>query len=170
MKNAKPFQQGMTLMPGESTVIKMSIPIQMDEMPEGFSGTFSLHEVPPPKEVPVQDEAERLGLVRGLRVSPAQGDMWRCAECSRMQKPDAPMVWVPDGVRKGDPEWSVTEACRRSAFNGHFGGWCVRCAPKASSLIVGSSKVAALIASDLTPAMVVTIAIVAFIVLGMLVI
>jgi hypothetical protein len=83
--------------------------------------------VPPPHEAPRYPEAEKLGLLRGLRaekVSP-----YRCAHCNRMQRAGW-IVQVPDGVCMSDPEWSVIDQARRNAHNGYFSGWCLRCALK----------------------------------------
>jgi hypothetical protein len=84
-------------------------------------------EVPPPEQAPTDELGEAYGLPKGLHFD-STGDEWRCASCSVMQKPDSPLVWVPDGVRRGDPEWSVTESARRNAYNGHSSGWCLKCA------------------------------------------
>jgi len=87
--------------------------------------------VPPPVKAPVQPLAASLDLVQGLRVEKSGHSQWRCSCCSQMQKPGSLQVWVPDSVCRGDPEWSVTEACRENAYNGFHSGWCIKCAPKA---------------------------------------
>jgi hypothetical protein len=84
-------------------------------------------QVEPPSTAPLDDNAEDLLLLPGLRAEP-RDRQFRCAACSRMQPTGSWLVWVPDGVRKTDPAWSVTEACRLSAFNGHGSGWCLKCA------------------------------------------
>lgn len=96
-------------------------------------GQWVTHEVPPPKTVRVDPEAEALGLVPGLRVEKIyQGGQWRCAQCSKMQPGDAGAVSVPDTVRMGDPGWSVTESVRQNSFNGSGSYWCISCAKKLS--------------------------------------
>lgn len=105
-------------------------------MVDGVNMTHSvplrLVQVPPPPSAPVDAEGERLGLVRGLRAEtyPRQ---YRCGQCDRMQHSGSICVQVPDHVRKNDPAWAVEEACRVSAFNGSFTGWCLSCAPKAAN-------------------------------------
>lgn len=85
-------------------------------------------EVPPPAQAPVQSRAAELGLPDGLRVETSRSGGWRCACCGSMQRGETDQVWVPDTVQRHDPAWSVTEACRRNAYNGHFSGWCLGCA------------------------------------------
>lgn len=97
---------------------------------EGGGGGWKFEPVPPPAKAPVQELAESLGVCVGLRVEKSLGGQWRCACCSRMQPAGTWLVWVPDSVRRGDPSWSVTEAARVNAFNGHSSGWCLSCAPK----------------------------------------
>ena len=134
-----PFRQGMTLMPGQSAEHSFEIPLSGGEhyyesTGEIISGRMEFREVPPPSEAPVQDKAEQLGLVRGLQVDDGEYAMdhqWRCGQCRRMQPIGSPQVWVPDNIRKSDPDWAVTEACRQNAFNGHATAWCLKCAPKA---------------------------------------
>lgn len=87
--------------------------------------------VPPPKEPPWHEIGETLGLCRGLRSEKSRNGQWRCAQCGQMQRAESWLIWVPDGVRKSDPAWSVTEAARVTAYNGHKSGWCLSCAPKA---------------------------------------
>lgn len=118
-------------MPGETKIFAISIgdAAQGEGVSDGVH--FSFQEVPPPKDAPLQTEAEDLGLVKGLRVEESRHGQWRCCECSAMQPSGSLQVWVPDGVRKRDPDWSVTEACRVNAWNGSHSAWCVRCAPKA---------------------------------------
>lgn len=92
---------------------------------------FVFEQVPPPDKAPEQSEAKKLGLVTGLRAERSRNRPWRCGNCSTMQPGGSTQVWVPDSVRRGDPEWSVTEACRQNAWNGHHTAWCLKCAPKA---------------------------------------
>jgi hypothetical protein len=92
---------------------------------------FSLKQAPPPDAAPIQPAADRLGLCAGLRVQ-EDHDQFRCAECNKMQPSGSTLAWVPDGVRRGDPAWSVTESARRGAFNGHSSGWCLSCAQSLS--------------------------------------
>lgn len=66
-------------------------------------------------------------LCKGLKARRSNSS-YRCSSCSQMQPAGALMVWVPDSVQRGDPAWSVTDACERNALNGHSSGWCVRCA------------------------------------------
>lgn len=93
---------------------------------------FELRQVPPPRTAPVDEAADRLGLVRGLRVKVAPRQ-YRCGCCGAMQPAGAEEVWVPDGMRRTDPAWSIEEACRLSANNGSFTAWCLGCAPKAEA-------------------------------------
>lgn len=99
---------------------------------------FRLEQVPPPDTAPVFPKARDLGLADGLRVE-VSNSQYRCGECWKMQPRDSLSVWVPDGVRKGDPVWSVTESCREYAYNGSFTSWCVSCA---KSLSAGKSGTA----------------------------
>lgn len=87
--------------------------------------------VPPPTVPPknfIDPKAKALGLCDGLRVEHDDEDyhQWRCHACGHMQI--GVMVWVPDSVMKGDPQWSVTAACLRNYYNGHHSGWCIPCA------------------------------------------
>lgn len=93
----------------------------------GLKMSNEFMEVPPPKVVPVNSEARALGLVHGLRPekTPTQ---FRCAACAGMEAADSIMVWVPDGTRRGDPGWSVSERARQGAYNGGASGWCLNCA------------------------------------------
>lgn len=95
---------------------------------------FKLTPAPPPAEAPIQPEADAAGLIAGLRVgrSGGRGGPYRCSACHKLVTADVPSVMVPDGVRIGDDSAAVTEVCRRSAFNGHFSGWCLPCAKKLS--------------------------------------
>ena len=93
--------------------------------------------VPPPKKAPVQDTAKNLNLVAGLRAEETDRQ-FRCAACRGMSRDWR--VWVPDGVLRSDPEWSVTESCRLNAYNGHRSAWCLDCAPKHQPEEVVSSK------------------------------
>jgi hypothetical protein len=86
-----------------------------------------MQEVPPPTTAPVDDIAETLGLCDGLRPWKADHQS-RCSNCDQMQRSNSWMVWVPDSVKSSDPDWSVTEACRLNAYNGHSSGWCLKCA------------------------------------------
>jgi hypothetical protein len=89
---------------------------------------FTAAQTPPPKEVPVQEIAETLGLVAGLRAEKKRGG-WRCGHCSEYQVGDNVwQVWVPDTVRIGDSAAAVSDQCRRYARNGDFTGWCLKCA------------------------------------------
>lgn len=89
---------------------------------------WSFQEVPPPKAAPIQDRAKELGLLDGLQVEASRHGQWRCSNCNEMQPSGVDRVWVPDSVRAGDPAWSVTEACRVNAYNGHCSAWCMSCA------------------------------------------
>jgi hypothetical protein len=129
MSGSKPYRPSMTLMPGESTHITIPMPQEFNEH-LGSGGHLRFEQVPPPKEAPIQDIAETLGLCAGLRAE-RSSHQYRCSECHRMQPNGSWLVWVPDSVRRGDPAWSVTEACRTNAFNGTGSGWCLSCAPKA---------------------------------------
>lgn len=96
-------------------------------------------EVPPPAKAPVDEIAALLGLCSGLRAE--RNSQYRCASCSKMQPDGSWLIWVSDSVRRGDPAWSVTEAARRNAFNGHSSGWCLACAqsltPRPAAVYVG---------------------------------
>lgn len=83
--------------------------------------------VPPPAQAPRSDIGETLGLPRGLRPERPRGQ-FRCASCEQMQRDPEWIVYVPDGVRIGDPGWSVTESARQNAYNGSGSGWCLTCA------------------------------------------
>ena len=93
-----------------------------------MKGRFEV--APPPKEAPVHAESVDHGVHPSLRVETNIFSQWRCHQCSRMQPRDSLLVWVPDGVQLRDPDWSVTEASRTSAYNGHLSGWCMPCARK----------------------------------------
>lgn len=99
-----------------------------DEGPGFGGGGWRMEPVPPPKQAPSYPESEKLGLLPGLRAEKSRHGQWRCAECQRMQPNDSWQVWVPDGVCNRDPGWSITEACRVSAYNGHLSAWCLSCA------------------------------------------
>lgn len=73
-----------------------------------------------------------VGIMNGLRYEDNCGG-YRCANCGQMQPPHSGMVYVPDGILKSDPAWAVKEAIQRTRFNGHFSGWCLKCAPKEES-------------------------------------
>jgi hypothetical protein len=88
---------------------------------------FDLVEVPPPKEVPVDQISETLGLLPGLKAEKSEGG-WRCAHCSCWQKDKGWMVWVPDSVRASDSAEAISDQCRRNAYNGCGSGWCLKCA------------------------------------------
>lgn len=87
----------------------------------------SLKEVPPPDAPPEHLGSSELGVLACLRVS-EDCDMYRCANCSQMQKSGSCQVWVPDGVRPRDPAWSIQEIARKTAFNGDSSAWCLACA------------------------------------------
>ena len=91
---------------------------------------LQFEEVPPPSKVPVQQEAERLGLLPGLRVDSDRAGGWRCAHCGTYQLNGAQLVWVPDSVNYADSAEAIREICRRSAYNGCGSGWCLSCAKK----------------------------------------
>lgn len=90
-------------------------------------GAGSFSPVPPPSVAPVDTFAETLGLCSGLRAE-IGNYQYRCACCDDMQRPGALKVWVPDGITKRDPAWSVTEAAREGAYNGSRSAWCLSCA------------------------------------------
>lgn len=91
---------------------------------------IELEEVPPPKKAPIDQIAETMGLVNGLKVERNQFNPFRCASCGSFIKKGEWTVLVPYGVRYGDDAKDVEEAARLSAFNGHFTSWCLSCAPK----------------------------------------
>lgn len=97
----------------------------------------AMTKVPPPATVPVDQVADTLGLCHGLRATRTD-DQYRCACCREMRPPESWIVWVPDGVLKGDPEWSVTESSRRNAYNGHHSGWCLECAKQFTKTVAAA--------------------------------
>lgn len=130
----KTFKQGMTLMPGESAKVTFSLPPgpELAKLVEGLKPgdriPLEMVEVPPPDEAPLDPEADALGLERGLQVGGIQSDSFRCAECGNMQPAGVRLIWVPDGLYRGAGSDLVQEMCRRNAYNGHSGGWCLKCA------------------------------------------
>lgn len=92
-------------------------------------------QVPPPAIAPIDQSAEELLLVPGLRAE-RRSSQFRCASCDKMSPNGSWLVWVPDSVRKGDPAWSVSESCRQGAFNGSGSGWCLKCAQPFSAVTV----------------------------------
>lgn len=102
----------------------------MKETTGSNDGSWRLVPAPAPAAAPVQGAAENLGLCRGLRAE--RNNQFRCDACGRMRPNGSWLVWVPDSVRKNDPDWSVTEASRLNAFNGHLSGWCLACAKSLS--------------------------------------
>lgn len=104
------------------------------------NGNFRFEEVPPPSKARVDQIAESYGLCDGLRVE-VRNDQYRCGNCSEMQPNKSPLIWVPDSVRMGDPVLSVVEACRRNAYNGSSGGWCLKCAKKLCGVYEVTPKV-----------------------------
>lgn len=90
---------------------------------------FTFKEVPPPDDVPVDQLGAALGLCDGLRAETTDF-MYRCGCCNQMQRPGSYIVHVPYCVLPGDPAWSVSEHCRRGAYNGMYDGWCIDCAPR----------------------------------------
>lgn len=92
--------------------------------------TYVMREVPPPSRVPVDPRAKELGLIDGLRVDTHDKSEWRCAAC-RNYHTDQPQVWIPDivlyHIGNQTPQ-SISEACRREAYNGHGTAICLQCA------------------------------------------
>lgn len=80
---------------------------------------------------PIVPNADSFGLVRGLRVEVAERQ-FRCGECCRMRRSGSLKVWVPDGVMRGDPDWSIEERTHDLLRYGHASAtaWCLSCAPK----------------------------------------
>jgi len=126
MNNPIPYRPGMTLMPGQSTVVSIPIPDEIATHMHG--GSFSFQEVPPPTKVPVQEAAKAAGLLDGLRLDDSCGS-YRCAHCNHYDT-SGKLVWVPDSVEFADSTADVIEQCRRSAYNGRGSGWCLSCAKK----------------------------------------
>jgi hypothetical protein len=125
MEKHVPYHPGMTLLPGQSTSVEIPIPPEIAaQLRDGH-----FEEVPPPAAAPVQPRAKELGLLDGLHAHETDHP-YRCGWCSQMQPSGSLQVWVPDGVRRGDPSWSVKEAARRGAYNGHSTAWCLKCARK----------------------------------------
>lgn len=83
---------------------------------------FEFAQVAPPAKAPVHPIAETLGLCDGLKAE-RSGGQYRCAACWEMQPVNAWQVWVPDGVQRHDPAWSVEESCRLALTTGAF--WMV---------------------------------------------
>jgi hypothetical protein len=90
---------------------------------------YRFEEVPPPKDVPVHQIAETLGLLPGLRADRSMSN-FRCSNCSTYQMTGSWLVWVPDGVMSADSAEVIAEQCRQNAYNGHHSGWCIECAKK----------------------------------------
>lgn len=129
-----PYRPGMILMPGQSTSISVPLPPEIAEaMSRAPEVEWTFTEVPPPAKALVQSLAKELGLPDGLSVDVSRAGGWRCANCGRMQKGGAALVWVPDSVSVYDPLWSVVDAGRRNAFNGSRSGWCLHCAKRLGS-------------------------------------
>jgi hypothetical protein len=87
---------------------------------------FKTQMVPPPAEVPVDQIAETLGLLPGLRAEKDRSG-GRCGNCHQFRT-DAWLIWVPDTASLSDSAQSISEQCRMNAFNGHSSGWCLQCA------------------------------------------
>lgn len=68
-------------------------------------------------------------LVEGLEESKSQNS-YRCMHCNQMQPAGSSIIFVPDSVKVYDPAWSITEECNKNKWNGHFSGWCLKCARK----------------------------------------
>lgn len=86
---------------------------------------FTMVPVPPPQSPPIQDLADELMLLPGLRAV-EKSKPFGCSCCHGLKT--GHMVWVPDGIRKGDDPALVTEICRIAAYNGSWSGWCLKCA------------------------------------------
>lgn len=89
------------------------------------SGKLEFRQAPPPRSAIIDENAESLLLIPGLRAEPRHRH-FRCASCYKMRT--GWLVWVPDGISPKDIARDVTEACRLSAFNGSGSGWCLKCA------------------------------------------
>lgn len=128
----------MIIMPGQTVAI--DVPMKKNE-DGSYSGEWKegdpinrqsvghFVEVPPPRRAPHYSQSEELGIVPALRAEKSHRS-WRCCQCHQMQQDNTWQVWVPDGVMAHDPDWSVTEAARRVAYNGGLSAWCLRCAKK----------------------------------------
>lgn len=101
--------------------------------------TFRFEQVPPPNKAPEHERAAELGLLPWLRGEVAERQ-FRCASCNGMVARGGVQVWIPDGVRRKDPAWSVEEFCRTNAYNGHFSAWCLKCARELSPGSVSSES------------------------------
>lgn len=87
-----------------------------------------MKEVLPPKIVPIEQIAETLGLVAGLRAQKGTGG-WRCSHCNAYQTAELSWtVWVPDSVNASDSAEAIADQCRRNAYNGCSSAWCLKCA------------------------------------------
>ncbi len=100
-------------------------------------GRFEI--VPPPNKAPVDPLADAYGLADGLHAEMARGQ-FRCDACNQMKPSESMMVMVPDGVRQGDPDWSVTETARLASYNGDWSGWCLDCAPKKPKAVLTKAE------------------------------
>jgi hypothetical protein len=88
-----------------------------------------MQETPPPKEIPVDEAAQCLGLIAGLRAEQDHHG-GRCANCHTYEVGPRWLIWVPDSVQLGDSVAAISDQCRCNAFNGYFSGWCLKCAKR----------------------------------------
>ena len=89
-------------------------------------------------KISLDANGESLGLVHGLKAEKSERG-FRCHECRQMQRVGAWLVWVPNGLRKGDPAWAFEEAC---IYTGQMSGsgWCLDCAPKRDDGFVAAAR------------------------------
>ena len=102
-----------------------------DKSKEKTAMNITLEPVPPPKEALIEQIAETIGLVRGLRVEKNRSAC-RCGICSAWIRIGEALVWIPDFIGHDAPHEAITEAARKMAYNGMWSGCCVKCAPKYS--------------------------------------
>ena len=105
------------------------VPVVFRLKEEEMADTIEFVPVPPPKVTPVDPVAFELGLLPGLRAR-KHDQSFRCSGCHKLRS--GWLVWVPDGVRRGDDPAEVSEMCRLNARNGHSSAWCLDCSQRLS--------------------------------------
>jgi hypothetical protein len=83
-------------------------------------------------KISLDPNGEKLGLIRGLRAEQSRR-RFRCTECGQYQRPGAWLVWIEDGLRKGDPDWAFEDSVVYRGGHWRGSGWCLDCAPKRST-------------------------------------
>lgn len=62
-----------------------------------------------------------------MRAEVGRKSEFRCCQCRTMQPVGSTLIWVDDGVLKGDPLWSVRNKNQAGQWNGERSGWCRGC-------------------------------------------